>query len=61
MSLPSEITKFLDLDFIGLALVEVGQTLLVHLGGNRGGSPEDVLEPRGMKGCSADNTLQCIM
>lgn len=60
-SLPSEITEFLDLDFVGLALVEVGQTLLVDLGGDRSGCPEDVLEPGvRIECCCAGMTLECI-
>lgn len=61
-SLPSEITEFLDLDFIGLALVEVGQTLLIDLGGDGGGRPEDVLEPGGRtESCCAGKTLECVL
>lgn len=42
--LPSEVTKLFDFDLIWLTLVEVGQALLIDLGGDGGGGPKDVLE-----------------
>lgn len=45
-------TEFLDLELVRLALVEVGERLLVHLGNRRRGSREDVLEPDGAQKCT---------
>ena len=40
-----DVSQLLDLDLIGLALVDVGQGRVSRLGQNRGGGSQDVLEP----------------